>query len=122
MIGYITLGSKDLSASAVFFDALLEALGGTRAYTLDNMIAWGFGPTCPMIIAAIPQDGQTATAGNGTMVALMASDRAQVDTVHSLALKLGGTDEGPPGPRGDRYYGGYFRDLDGNKFSVFIMS
>jgi predicted lactoylglutathione lyase len=35
------------------------------------------------------------------------------------ALKLGGTDEGPAGLREENYYAGYFRDLDGNKLSVF---
>jgi predicted lactoylglutathione lyase len=122
MIGYITLGSNDLSASAVFFDALFEALEGQRAYTLDNMVAWGFGPARPMIVATTPENGQPPTAGNGTMVALMARDIAQVDAVHKLALALGGSDEGAPGPRGAQYYGGYFRDLDNNKFSVFVMS
>ena len=31
------------------------------------------------------------------------------------------TDEGPVGPRGDGFYAGYFRDLDGNKLNVFFM-
>jgi hypothetical protein len=39
-----------------------------------------------------------------------------------LALNLGGTDEGAPGPRGgDGFYAGYFRDLDGNKLNAFCM-
>jgi predicted lactoylglutathione lyase len=67
-------------------------------------------------------DGDDATAGNGTMVALAAKDRAQVDAVHALALSLGGIDEGAPGPRGDSFYGAYFRDRDGNKFNVHLMS
>ena len=37
------------------------------------------------------------------------------------ALELDGTDEGPAGPRGEGFYAGYFRDLDGNKLSVFGM-
>ena len=39
----------------------------------------------------------------------------------ALLAELGGTDEGPAGPRGDDFYAGYFRDLDGNKLSVFCM-
>jgi hypothetical protein len=36
---------------------------------------------------------------------------------------LGGTDEGPAGPRGmSGFYAGYFRDLDGNKRNVFCYS
>jgi hypothetical protein len=37
------------------------------------------------------------------------------------ALELGGTDEDPPGQRNPRFYGGYFRDLDGNKLVAFVM-
>jgi len=48
-------------------------------------------------------------------------DRAQVDRIHRLALSLGGTDEGAPGPRGEGFYAGYFRDLDGNKLNAFVM-
>ncbi len=33
----------------------------------------------------------------------------------------GAADEGPAGPRGEGFYAGYFRDLDGNKLSVFFM-
>ena len=33
-----------------------------------------------------------------------------------------GTDEGAPGPRGDQFYAGYFRDLDGNKLNAFCMT
>jgi len=120
MIGYITLGSNDLAAAAAFFDALFDALDGTRAFSLDHMIAWRFGPDHPLIVLAHPFDGGSASAGNGTMIALAARDCAQVDAIHALALSLGGTDEGAPGPRGDRFYGGYFRDLDGNKFNIHL--
>jgi hypothetical protein len=37
-------------------------------------------------------------------------------------MDLGGKDEGPVGLRSDNFYAGYFRDLDGNKLSVFTMS
>jgi predicted lactoylglutathione lyase len=55
------------------------------------------------------------------MVALEAKDQAQVDRLYAIALEHGGTCEGPPGPRGDTFYAGYFRDLDGNKLNAFIM-
>jgi hypothetical protein len=34
---------------------------------------------------------------------------------------LGGSDEGAPGERGDGFYAGYFRDLEGNKLNAFCM-
>ena len=49
--------------------------------------------------------------------------RAADQRFMQLALSLGGTDEGPPGPRGEGgFYAGYFRDLDGNKLNVFCMT
>ncbi len=118
MISYITIGSNDLSASAMFFDALFGAMNGSRAYSLDNMIGYSFAPKTPMIIVTCPFDGKAASHGNGTMIALAATDRAHVDVIHALALDNGATDEGAPGQRGRNFYGGYFRDLDGNKFNI----
>jgi len=118
MISYITIGSNDLTASAAFYDTLFGAIEGDRAYSLDNMIGYSFGPNKPMIIVTCPYDGGTATYGNGTMIALSAKDCAQVDAVHALALRLGAIDEGAPGKRGRSFYGGYFRDPDGNKFNI----
>ncbi len=118
MIRYITVGSNDLAASAAFFDAVFGAIGGSRAYSLDNMIGYGFGPENPMIVVTIPYDGEAASCGNGMMVALAAKDQDQVDSVHALAVKLGAADEGAPGIRGKHFYGGYFRDPDGNKFNI----
>jgi predicted lactoylglutathione lyase len=54
-------------------------------------------------------------------VALEASSPAQVDSLYRKALQLGGKDEGAPGPRGEGFYAGYFRDLDGNKLNFFHM-
>lgn len=122
MISYITIGSNDLTASAVFFDALFGALNGTRAYSLENMIGYSFGPETPMIIVTCPYDGKIASHGNGTMIALAAQDRAQVDTIHALALEYGATDDGAPGQRGRSFYAGYFRDADSNKFNICLMS
>lgn len=120
MIGYITVGSNDLTASGVFYDELLSSLHASRAYTQTNMIAYSFGDQRPMVVT-LPNDGKPATNGNGTMVALMASDRAHVDTVHALALRLGAKDAGQPASYQGQFYGGYSRDPDGNKFCVFIM-
>jgi predicted lactoylglutathione lyase len=69
-----------------------------------------------------PYDKKPATVGNGVMVALVVDSKAKVDAVYKKAIELGAKDEGPAGPRGDNFYAGYFRDLDGNKLNVFCMS
>ncbi|MBY5931450.1 VOC family protein [Tateyamaria omphalii] len=118
MINYVVIGTRDLTASAIFFDAVLDAIKGTRAYNLGNMIGYSFGTGKPMIIVTYPYDGQPASHGNGTMIALAASDSSHVDTVHATALEHGATDEGAPGRRGRNFCGGDFRDPDGNKLSI----
>jgi predicted lactoylglutathione lyase len=59
------------------------------------------------------------------MVALVMTERAQVDALHAKAMDLGGTCEGSPGLRGEEgpqaFYGAYFRDPDGNKLCAFRM-
>ena len=121
MIGYVTLGTKDLARAAAFYDALLGTIGASRYMESDRFIAWAVSPTAPSLGVALPYDGNAATVGNGTMVALVVDSRAKVDALHRQALDLGGSDEGAPGPRGEGFYAGYFRDPDGNKLNAFCM-
>ena len=120
MIGYVTLGTKDIARAGQFYDALLGEFGATRFIDSDRAIAWQTTPEAPMLSILLPFDTKEATVGNGVMVALNAESSAQVDALHKKALELGGTDEGAPGPRGDAFYVGYFRDLDGNKLNAFF--
>jgi predicted lactoylglutathione lyase len=55
------------------------------------------------------------------MVALAPGSREGVDQLYAKAIALGASDEGAPGERGSGFYGGYFRDLDGNKLVAFHM-
>ena len=125
MIGYVTLGTNDLARAAAFYDELLGELGAKRMMEGDRVIAWSSQPDRPAIGVIKPYDGQPATVGNGTMVALAVDSRELVDRIHAKALALGGKDEGAPGIRGgegSNFYAGYFRDLDGNKLNVFTMA
>jgi len=119
MIGYVTVGTNDKDRAAKFYDELLGVMGAKRTWEMDKLIGWGTGPGSPMLMIIKPADGKPATVGNGMMVALAAKDKAQVDAVYKKAIALGGKDEGAAGPRGDSFYGGYFRDMDGNKLCVF---
>jgi len=122
MIGYVTVGTNDLGVAARFYDAIAAEMGVGRMMELDNFIAWGTPGGAAGIAATKPFDGNAASVGNGVMVAFEAKDQAQVDRLYAIALAHGGTDEGPPGPRGDSgFYAGYFRDPDGNKLNAFVM-
>ncbi len=121
MISYVTVGTNDLPRASAFFDSLLGEMGAARVMVMDRMVIWGAKPGAPMLAVCTPYDGKPASAGNGTMVAIDAGSRETVDKLHAKALALGGSDEGAPGPRGDSLYGGYFRDLDGNKFFACVF-
>jgi predicted lactoylglutathione lyase len=121
VVGYVTLGTNDMERAARFYDQLLGELGAKRFMDTDRFIAWMAGPTGAALSIAKPFDEKAATVGNGVMVALAADSREQVDALYAKAIELGATDEGAPGPRGDGFYAGYFRDLDGNKLNAYFM-
>lgn len=121
MIGYVTLGTNDLPRAAAFYDALLGELGAKRMMENDQFIAWSVSDQQAGLGLTKPFDKKAASVGNGVMVALAVDSKAKVDALHRKALQLGGKDEGPAGPRGEGFYAGYFRDLDGNKLNFFYM-
>lgn len=118
MIGYTTLGVNDLERARAFYDAVLAPLGGRRTLTYERSQYYGSRGGA-MLGLTLPFDRAVATPGNGTMVALAAASHEEIDRTHAAALANGATCEGPPGDRGDGFYGAYFRDLDGNKLCVF---
>jgi catechol 2,3-dioxygenase-like lactoylglutathione lyase family enzyme len=121
MIGYVTLGTNDLPRAAIFYDALLAEIGARRLWEFGAGIGWGVSQAQPALGIMKPYDGQPATRGNGTMVALVVKTPEQVDAVYRKAMELGAQDEGAAGPRGEGFYAGYFRDPDGNKLNVFCV-
>lgn len=121
MIGYVTIGTNDPERAHKFYDEVLGLLGGERFMEMEQFVAWRSSETAPGMAVTKPFDGNPATFGNGTMVALHAGSPEKVQAVHARALELGGADEGAPGRRMGNYYGGYFRDLDGNKLVAFCF-
>lgn len=122
MIGYVTVGTNDLEKACAFYDAIAKELDTPRMMEFDTFVAWGKPGGAAGIAATKPFDGNAASVGNGVMVALEAKDKEQVHRLYDIALANGGTCEGKPGPRGDNFYAGYFRDPDGNKLNAFIMT
>jgi len=122
MIGYVTIGTNDLQRGAKFYDELLSEIGAKRFMENDSFIAWAVEPGEPSLAITKPFNGDSATIGNGVMVALAVENTQQVDALYAKAIELGATDEGPSGQRGEGFYAGYFRDLDGNKLNFFCMT
>ncbi len=122
MIGYVTLGTNDLERAAAFYDALFAELGVGRMMETDTFVAWnGIGDGAAVSVTK-PFNGEKASIGNGVMVAFQMESPTIVDKMYHKAIELGATCEGPAGPRGDSFYAGYFRDLDGNKCNFFHMA
>jgi len=122
IVGYVTLGTRDMARGAKFYDAIAAEMGTARMMESDQFIAWGTPGGAAGVGLTYPFDQNPATVGNGVMVALEAKNREQVDRIHAIAMANGGTDEGAPGPRGEGgFYAGYFRDPDGNKLNAFCM-
>lgn len=118
---YLTLGTRDLTRAARFYDAALAPLGLIRRATEDTEVGYGLpSDRRTRLWITLPFDGKPATTGNGTMPALVAPSQAAVRAFHAAALANGGTNEGAPGlrPYGPAFFAAYVRDPDGNKLSA----
>lgn len=121
MYSHTTIGANDLGRARAFYDAVLAPLGLEVRFTDKDMVGYGLPGGRPQFLVVRPFDGAEPSVGNGSMIALLAAKRADVDMAYELAMSQGGTDEGGPGLRPHyhrNYYGAYFRDLDGNKICV----
>jgi predicted lactoylglutathione lyase len=120
MIGYVTLGVKDMAKAKEFYSSLLADLDAQVLIDMDRIAMIGRSMQEPMIAVCIPFDEQDPHPGNGNMVAFPAGSKENVDKLHAKALELGGSCEGEPGQRiPDMFYGAYVRDPDGNKLAFF---
>ena len=125
MLGYVTVGTRDMKKAMAFWTELLEPLGGRVLMDLGRIAYIGPGPGQPMFGLCEPYDGGEPHPGNGVMLGFDAGDRNKVDRLHARALELGASDEGAPGQRFPEtdgkvyediiFYGAYIRDPDGNK-------
>lgn len=120
MIGYVTIGVKDMDRAKAFYSALLEDLGASVIFDMDRIAMIGKSMQEPMISVCIPYDEGDPHPGNGNMVAINPGSKENVDKLYHKAIELGATCEGEPGQRiPDMFYGAYIRDLDGNKIAFY---
>ena len=123
MIGYVTLGSNDLAKAKTFYDGVLAGLGAKRGYTGERMQFWVTERGAPMLSVCRPYDGEDALGRQrrhgrppGRVVGYGRRRPRQGHRPRRRRRRR------PPGQRLDWFYGGYFRDLDGNKICVFKMT
>ncbi|MEP2532665.1 VOC family protein [Shimia sp.] len=119
MIGYSTIGVKDIEKAKAFYTELFDA---TVQVDIGRLAMIGKTIDAPMIAVCEPHDGNAPSCGNGAMVAFTASSKGEVDAYYHKAISLGATSEGEPGQRiEDVFYGAYARDPDGNKMAFYIF-
>ena len=121
MLAYLTFGTNDKERAVSFYESLLGEIGAKQLFSNDRLVCFGTEMGKPMVCVGDPFNGEEASYGNGTMVAIQAGSRENVDKLYTKAISLGAKDEGGPGERNPAFYGAYFRDLDGNKIVVCHM-
>ena len=121
-LDYTMVGTADMARARRFYDPLFAAMGWDLCWDAEDSASWGVKGdlSVPRFFVCLPFDGRAAGAGNGTMTAFRLASAEAVDRLHAMALDLGATDEGAPGPRpqyGPTFHAGYLRDPDGNKLA-----
>ena len=98
MFSHIVLGTNDLDAAIAFYDQVMATVGYARLDTGDTYAGYGkaadigSGQNCLWINMTL--DGEPATSGNGTNIALLAEDRQSVNAFHAAAIEHGGARRG----------------------------
>ncbi len=121
MIGYVTIGTTDMEKAKAFWCELLEPLGAKLLMDMGRIAFIGESMDKPILAVCTPHNQEAPDHGNGNMLAFPAGSREKVDEMHARAMGLGASDEGAPGERMPSFYGGYFREADGNKAVFFQM-
>jgi len=122
MIGYATIGSKDLPKAEAFYNELLSLVGGKQLMALDRIKFYGSDDGGAMLAVCVPADEGEQSCGNGQMVAIPGGSPEGADALYNKAIELGAKCGGEPGQRFPFFYGAYVYDLDGNKLCFFHMT
>ena len=118
MIAHVSVPVKNFKKAKKFYEKVLPTVGYKLNMKFDG--AEGFmegGHTSFWIVEKkkmIP-----------IHVALIAPSKKAVHTFHAVALKIGGKDNGKPGPRpdyGPGYYASFVLDEDGNNIEAVCYS
>lgn len=122
MFAHISIGVKDIHASVVFYDAVMNALGYGRLFGNKDEGFMAYGPEDSFFIINTPLDeSREVMACNGSHICLKAKDKSAVDVFYNMAIKMGAKDGGAPGLRphySDDYYAAFIFDLDGHKIEA----
>lgn len=113
-LDHVGIKVADFPRAKAFYDAALGALGITclSSFSFGTEHYAGYGRDEPDFWISTPRNGM-----GETHIAFSAKSRAEVEAFYSVALSMGGRDNGPPGIRAHyhpNYYGAFVFDPDGN--------
>ena len=83
MIGYTTLGVKDLDKAKTFYSELFADKGAKVQVDVGRLAMIGTSLSEPMISVCVPHNEQAPSVGNGTMVAFRADSKDNVGEMYN---------------------------------------
>ena len=114
IIDHVGIRVSDIERSKAFYREALGALGISLLYEQSfpdgQVVGFGTDRSNFFIASGRPLRGETH-------IAFTAASQAEVNAFYSIAISMGGKDNGPPGPRPHYrpgYYAAFVFDPDGN--------
>ena len=120
MIDHVSIGVRDMTKAARFYDAVLEPLG-YRCLSPGDASA-GYGKSAVALWLSVTDSPVRPDPQSGLHVCFTAPTRKSVDAFHKAAIAAGGRDNGKPGVREDYgadYYAAFVIDPDGYRLEAY---
>jgi catechol 2,3-dioxygenase-like lactoylglutathione lyase family enzyme len=121
VIDHVGIRVSDLPASRRMSEAALAELGfsvlGEGVFEGDAHVLFGRKGNDDFTLHAVGSKPGRDRATTGAHIAFTAPDAEAVERWHAAAVRHGGTDNGPPGPRPEyrgQYFASFVLDPDGN--------
>jgi catechol 2,3-dioxygenase-like lactoylglutathione lyase family enzyme len=119
MFSHIVIGSNDIAAARIFYDAVLATVGVSEGDFNEEAQRIYYRTSDGTLIVTKPLDGNPATVANGGTLGFTCKTPEQANAFHDAAVANGGVSiEDPPGWRnlGElKLYLAYVRDPSGHK-------
>ena len=122
MIAHLSIGVADVARSKRFYDAVLAPLGYPCIRAARTFTGYGYGSGVIVFWIAAAERPVPADDKSGLHICFAAPSAAAVDAFHAAALRSGGRDNGPPGPRpiyDPDYYAAFILDPDGYRIEAY---
>jgi len=126
MLHHGSFGVTDIERATAFYDAVLGTLGYVRVFEdlrpggMGQAVGYGL-PGQDDKFCIKQATASSASAVPGFHLAFAAPSAEAVQAFHTQALKHGGRDNGPPGPRpnyGPHYHAGFVIDPEGHRLEA----